>query len=77
MGEDKAFIRKDMPRFYDFLHYRVVDVSTVKELSRRWLPNLPQMTKKSSHRALDDIKESIAELLYYKQHIFDKATVNE
>ena len=61
-----------MPRFMNHLHYRVVDVSTIKELSRRWYPEEFAMTpkKKMAHRALDDIKESIEELRYYRQKVF-------
>ncbi|TNV78945.1 hypothetical protein FGO68_gene3211 [Halteria grandinella] len=59
-----------MPNLYNFLHYRIVDVSTVKELAKRWFPSLPAMPKKLSHRALDDIEESIEELKYYQSRIF-------
>jgi len=54
------------------LHYRMVDVSTIKELARRWYPQLTakQPQKKETHRALDDIRESIDELRFYKQHLF-------
>ena len=72
IGTDKEFIRKDMPKLYDFLHYRVIDVSTVKELSKRWLPELTAPKKKLCHRAMDDILESIAEMKFYKQSIFMK-----
>ncbi|XP_038048619.1 oligoribonuclease, mitochondrial-like [Patiria miniata] len=69
---DKEFLAKYMPQFMDHLHYRIVDVSTVKELCRRWYPdefkNAP--LKKLTHRALDDITESIKELKYYKKTIF-------
>ncbi|PKK79830.1 Rexo2 protein [Rhizophagus irregularis] len=69
---DKVFLQKEMPEVIDYLHYRIVDVSTVKELCRRWYPsifqNAPQ--KKLSHRSLDDIEESINELKYYRQNIF-------
>jgi oligoribonuclease len=61
-----------MPRIYDFLHYRIVDVSTIKELCKRWLPTLKAPPKKETHRALDDIRESIEELKFYKSMIFDK-----
>ncbi|XP_072173061.1 probable oligoribonuclease isoform X1 [Diadema setosum] len=69
---DKAFLVKYMPQFMDHLHYRIVDVSTVKELCRRWYPEeyAAGYQKKASHRALDDIKESIEELKYYRQAIF-------
>lgn len=70
--EDKKFISKYLPELADHFHYRIVDVSTVKELCRRWYPEdfkkAPQ--KKLTHRALDDIYESIAELRYYKKSIF-------
>ncbi len=69
---DKAFLEKYMPQFMDHLHYRIVDVSTVKELCRRWYPQqwsgIPY--KKGAHRALDDITESIKELKYYRNNIF-------
>ncbi|NP_957038.2 small fragment nuclease precursor [Danio rerio] len=69
---DKKFLDKYMPQFMHHLHYRIIDVSTIKELSRRWYPeeyNLaPQ--KKSSHRALDDIQESIKELQFYRTSVF-------
>ncbi|XP_045216162.2 oligoribonuclease, mitochondrial-like isoform X2 [Mercenaria mercenaria] len=69
---DRMFLVKYMPRFIDHLHYRLVDVSTIKELSRRWytreFSNAPK--KKLTHRALDDIKESIEELQYYRYNIF-------
>lgn len=69
---DKQFLQRGMPAFHDLLHYRIVDVSTVKELCRRWYPKaaarVPQ--KKMSHRALDDIVESLNELRYYQQTIF-------
>ena len=61
-----------MPQLYRFLHYRVVDVSTISELVKRWKPNLERYQKSNSHRALDDIKESIGELKHYKKLIFDK-----
>ena len=61
-----------MPKLYEFLHYRIVDVSTIKELVKRWLPDLKAPAKKECHRALDDILESIEELKFYKQYIFDK-----
>lgn len=69
---DKLFIEKYMPRFNNALHYRVMDVSTVKELCRRWYPDLfaKMEKKKNPHRALGDILESIEELRYYKQAIF-------
>ncbi|KAG2173212.1 hypothetical protein INT43_004586 [Umbelopsis isabellina] len=68
---DKRFLEKEMPQLVEHLHYRIVDVSTVKELSRRWYPQVYEgLQKKGAHRALDDIVESIDELKYYREHIF-------
>jgi oligoribonuclease len=71
---DKKFLDKYMPKFMDHLHYRIIDVSTVKELCRRWYPSkiILAPRKSESHRALDDIKESIEELKYYRTAIFRK-----
>jgi oligoribonuclease len=70
--QDRRFIRRFMPALEKRLHYRMVDVSTIKELARRWFPQLiaKQKQKKETHRALDDIRESIDELRFYKQHVF-------
>jgi oligoribonuclease len=70
--QDRRFIRRYMPQLDARLHYRMVDVSTIKELARRWFPQIiaKQTAKKETHRALDDIRESIDELRYYKQHLF-------
>jgi len=70
--QDRRFIHRYMPALEKRLHYRMVDVSTIKELARRWFPQVvaKQPVKKESHRALDDIRESIEELRYYKQHVF-------
>lgn len=69
---DRNFIARDMPRLSEFLHYRTVDVSSIKELARRWHPrvyfNAP--AKSGNHRALGDIKDSINELKYYREAIF-------
>ena len=69
---DRAFIARDMPLLNDYLHYRTVDVSSIKELTRRWFPkahfNAP--IKTGNHRALGDIQDSIAELAYYRQSVF-------
>ena len=59
-----------MPEVLDLLHYRIVDVSTIKELVNRWYPDLKRYRKKEAHRALDDIIESVEELRHYRQHIF-------
>ena len=68
---DKAFLDKFMPKFMAYLHYRIVDVSTIKELGFRWKPEIMQgLKKKGKHRAMEDIKESIAELLLYKAEFF-------
>ncbi|CAJ0955163.1 unnamed protein product [Ranitomeya imitator] len=73
---DKAFLNKYMPQFMRHLHYRIVDVSTVKELCRRWYPADYERApmKAASHRALDDIRESIKELHFYRQNVFKKVT---
>jgi oligoribonuclease len=70
--QDRRFIRRYMPRLDARLHYRMVDVSTIKELARRWFPQViaKQPPKKDTHRALDDIRESIEELRFYRAHIF-------
>ena len=72
VGTDRAFIARDMPELDAFLHYRIVDVSSIKELSRHWFPrtyfNAPQ--KSGGHRALADIRESIEELRFYRQAVF-------
>lgn len=67
---DKVFLAKHLPRLTAFLHYRIVDVSTVKELWNAWRPHKKPFAKRLSHRALDDIRESIAELAFYKKHFF-------
>ncbi|HEY0136997.1 MAG TPA: oligoribonuclease, partial [Nannocystis sp.] len=70
IGHDRRFLIKHMPVLASFLHYRSIDVTSIKELARRWYPELPAPEKGETHRALDDIRESIAELRYYRQHIF-------
>ena len=74
--QDRRFIRKYMPALEKRLHYRMVDVSTIKELARRWFPAIiaKQPQKHETHRALDDIRESIDELRFYRQHVFLPAT---
>ena len=68
---DRRFIHREMPLLDNFLHYRMVDVTSVKELIERWYPEKPTTPpKKNSHTALDDIKESLAELKWYKDHFF-------
>ena len=72
VATDRAFLARDMPTLEGFLHYRIVDVSSIKELSRRWYPRAyfqaPQ--KRGNHRALADIRESIEELRYYRDAVF-------
>lgn len=70
--QDRRFIRSYMPRLDAFLHYRQVDVSSVKELARRWYPKTLAKSprKKETHRAMDDIRESLAELAYYRAAVF-------
>lgn len=69
--QDRRFLYRTMPKLEAFFHYRNLDVSTVKELARRWNPDvMQQLNKKSSHLALDDIRDSIDELRYYKQYFF-------
>jgi oligoribonuclease len=72
IGTDRRFLSAWLPDIENFLHYRSVDVSTVKELARRWYPGtLSGSPKKGgSHRALDDIRESVAELRYYRGAVF-------
>ena len=68
--QDRRFIARYMPKLDAFLHYRMIDVSTVKELTRRWYPDAKAPPKGQSHRAMDDIRESIAELKFYREAVF-------
>jgi len=72
IGTDRRFLATHLPDIERYLHYRSVDVSTIKELSRRWYPdalaNAPE--KAGGHRALDDIRESVEELKYYRSAVF-------
>ena len=69
--QDRRFMVRYMPQLEAFFHYRNLDVSTVKELARRWRPELPAgFVKTGTHQALDDIHESINELKYYREHFF-------
>ena len=72
VGTDRAFLARDMAELEAHLHYRVIDVSSIKELSRRWFPRayFAAPTKTGGHRALADIRESIAELRYYREAVF-------
>jgi oligoribonuclease len=72
IGTDRRFLAAHLPAIEEWLHYRSVDVSTVKELARRWYPDVVAAAppKAGGHRALDDIRESVAELRYYREHVF-------
>ncbi|MEN8706175.1 oligoribonuclease [Nocardioides marinisabuli] len=72
VATDRAFLARDMPALESFLHYRIVDVSSIKELSRRWYPRayFAAPEKRGNHRALADIQESIEELRYYREAVF-------
>ncbi len=69
--QDRRFLSRYMPAIEQYLHYRLIDVSTVKELARRWRPQVADgVVKKNEHTALADIRESIEELRFYKEHLF-------
>jgi oligoribonuclease len=72
VGVDRNFITRDMPRLTEYLHYRTVDVSSIKELARRWYPKIyfAAPVKTGNHRALGDIQDSIEELKYYRTTVF-------
>jgi oligoribonuclease len=72
VGTDRGFLARDMPALEQHLHYRLIDVSSIKELARRWYPRVyfASPEKKGGHRALADIRESIAELRYYRAAMF-------
>ena len=72
VATDRAFLSRDMPDLEGFLHYRIVDVSSIKELARRWFPRayFQSPAKRGNHRALADIQESIEELRYYREAVF-------
>jgi oligoribonuclease len=72
IGTDRGFLARDMPELDDHLHYRMVDVSSIKELARRWYPRVyfAQPAKGLAHRALADIIESVRELAYYRKTLF-------
>ncbi|PLW05581.1 hypothetical protein PCASD_24577 [Puccinia coronata f. sp. avenae] len=75
---DKMFLNKDLPKVAKYLHYRIVDVSSIKELAKRWQPKLVELAKPASipsnHRALDDIRDSISELRFYRKNFFRPST---
>ncbi|HEY9557072.1 MAG TPA: oligoribonuclease [Acidimicrobiales bacterium] len=72
IGTDRRFLARYLPEIEDHLHYRSVDVSTIKELTRRWYPGALEAVprKATAHRALDDIRESIEELRWYRENVF-------
>lgn len=70
IGHDRRFLLRYMPTLTSHLSYRNVDVSSIKELVRRWYPQVSAPAKRETHRALDDIRESIAELRFYRENVF-------
>ena len=76
IGTDRRFLAAHLPEIEEYLHYRSVDVSTVKELSARWYPEAAAAAppKAGGHRAMDDIRESVAELAYYRSTVFKDPT---
>lgn len=68
--QDRRFLDAQMPKISDYLHYRQIDVSTIKELAKAWFPGLGKFKKNNTHRALEDILESIEELRYYRTTLF-------
>ena len=71
IGQDRRFLRRYMPDLDKYFHYRSVDISTIKELTKRWAPDvLSGFEKKNKHQALDDIRESVEELRFYRQQVF-------
>lgn len=70
IGTDRRFLFKYMPKLENYFHYRVIDTSTLKELARLWRKDLPTFEKSNRHLALDDVKESISELKFYREHFF-------
>ena len=78
IGMDRRFLDQHLPEIENWLHYRSIDVSSVKELVRRWYPNINkgQPYKAGSHRALDDIRESVSELRFYRERVFVPSTTS-
>ncbi len=70
IGQDRRFLAKHMPTLEKFFHYRNIDVSSIKELVKRWYPSLPPFRKNKAHLALSDILESLNELKYYRATVF-------
>jgi len=67
---DREFLRIYLPKLYDFVHYRIIDTNTIKELLHRWYPNISDYPKMEPHRAKGDILESVDELKYYQANLF-------
>ena len=76
IGTDRRFLVRYLPEIENHLHYRSVDVSTIKELVKRWYPGIEitRPTKSGAHRALDDVRESIRELKFYRENVFKENT---
>jgi oligoribonuclease len=70
IGVDRRFLAAYLPDIEAHLHYRSIDVSTIKELARRWYPDVAPPKKATTHRALDDIRESVTELRFWREHVF-------
>lgn len=79
IGTDRRFLAIYLPEIEEYLHYRSVDVSTIKELTRRWYPGALDAVprKATAHRALDDIRESIEELRWYREHVFRPSPITD
>jgi oligoribonuclease len=77
IGTDRRFLSKYLPEIENYLHYRSVDVSTIKELVKRWYPGLEisRPAKTGAHRALDDVQESIRELKFYRENVFNEMPI--
>ena len=71
VSQDRRFLYRYMPKLEEYFHYRHIDVSTLKELAKRWKPKLPEFHKESKHLAMNDIYESLGELKYYRQHFIE------
>jgi len=71
--QDRRFLVRYMPQLEAHLHYRMVDVSTIKELAKRWYPGIKPSVKQGLHLAMDDVRESILELRYYREQIFKRS----
>ena len=79
IGTDRRFLAKYLPEIENYLHYRSVDVSTIKELVKRWYPGLEisRPAKAGAHRALDDVQESIRELKFYRENVFNEMPITQ